>query len=91
MGKNTKVSKKDETAIEFIQFRYYNDKEWTDSTLYYAFVLREDYKYPEPVFLFEQKQLEKIMKRSSGESEYNFIKNLYDPKTVKADSLYKLV
>ena len=86
-----KSLKTNESAIEFIQFHYRNDRKLTDSTLYYALVLRKDYEYPKAVFLFEQKQLQKIMQRPRGTSEYNFIKNLYDPKSQKADSLYKLV
>ncbi len=86
-----KSLKENETAIEFIHFNYRKDKKKTDSTLYYALILRKEFKYPKAVFLFEQKQLQKIMQHPAGSSEYNYIKNLYDPKSAKADSLYKLV
>ena len=85
-----KSLKEDETAIEFIHFDYRNSKNQTDSTLYYALVLRKDYKYPKALFLFEEKQLKKIMSRPSGKNEYNYIKSLYDPKSAKAHKLYKL-
>ncbi len=86
-----KSLKNDEAAIEFIHFNYRKDKKKTDSTLYYALILRKNYKYPKAAFLFEKKQLKEIMKRSVNANEYNYIKNLYDPKSAKADSLYKLV
>ena len=90
--KNIRKSlKKHEIAIEFIHFDYQNNKKWTDSTLYYALILRKNYKNPKAIFLFEQKQLQKVMHRSYDTDEYNYIKKLYDPKSTKAQSLYKLV
>ena len=86
-----KSLKKNETAVEFIHFDYRNDKEWTDSTLYYALVLRKNYKYPKAVFLFEEKQLQKLTNREFGATDFEQIKKLYGKKSPQADSLYNLV
>lgn len=84
--------KTDEAAIEFIHFDYFN-KDWTDSTLYCALILRADYENPEMVYLFEEKELEKIVKRPENASDINFIKQLYawDKKkqTATSDTKYK--
>ncbi len=74
---NIKKALKDETAIEFIRFDYHNDTKWTDSTLYYALILRKGYKYPKAVFLFEQKELEKVLKQSNTGSDVGTIGQLY--------------
>ncbi|NPA45361.1 MAG: CHAT domain-containing protein, partial [Chlorobi bacterium] len=86
-----KTLKKDEVAIEFTHFNYANVENWTDSILYYALIVRKDYKYPKAVFLFEQKQLQKIINRPENINEYEYIKELYDIKSPKADRLYKLI
>ncbi len=83
--------KSDETAIEFIAFRYHNSHKWSDSVLYFALILRKEFTEPKAVFLFEEKQLNSITKRNTEMSEYEYIKKLYDPKSSKADSLYKLL
>lgn len=51
--------KEGEAAIEFSSFSYYN-KQWTDSTLYCALVLKKGMKYPVMVPLCEQKQLDSL-------------------------------
>ncbi|MCP4181558.1 MAG: CHAT domain-containing protein [bacterium] len=76
-----------EAAIEFIHFKYRNVNGQTDSVLYYALVLRKDFKYPKAVFLFEQKQFTKILQ----DSEYSFAEELYKPKSFGSDSLYNII
>lgn len=51
--------KEGEAAIEFSSFSYYN-KQWTDSTLYCALVLKKGMEYPVMVPLCEQKQLDSL-------------------------------
>ena len=53
--------------------------------------MRKNYKYPKAVFLFEEKQLSKIMQRDFGDNDFEYVKKLYGKKSKKADSLYKLV
>ena len=48
-----------EAAIEFSSFQYYN-KQWTDSTIYCAIILKKGMGYPLMVPLFEQKQLDSL-------------------------------
>ena len=83
--------KKDEAATEFFSFHYRNNLKQTDSVLYYALVLRSHFQNPEIVFLSEEKQVQNLLRRPPGISEYEYIKNLYDPESTKADSLYKLL
>ena len=47
----------DQAVIEFISFKYRNDEEWTDSTLYVALIVKPGYDYPAFIPLFEEKQL----------------------------------
>ncbi len=82
---------KNEAAVEFFNFRYRNKLKQTDSILYYAVILKQESQYPEIEFLFEQKQLEKLLNRTNFISEYNYIKDLYDIKSNKANVLYYLV
>jgi len=86
-----KALRDNETAIEFINFRYHSEKFQTNKNLYYALILQKDYAYPKAVFLFEEKKLQKLLYRNSNLSEYNYIKSLYDPKSKSATSLYELV
>jgi len=86
-----------EVAIEFSHFPYYNDKKWTDSILYVAILLKRDDIYPRIIPLFEEKQLDTILKRGIG-SDLNFINDLYrwESKSNKLSSgkgqqLYNLV
>ncbi len=51
--------KEGEAAIEFSSFSYFH-KEWTDSTLYCALVLKKGMEYPVMVPLCEQKQLDSL-------------------------------
>ncbi|MCD4682218.1 MAG: tetratricopeptide repeat protein [Bacteroidales bacterium] len=68
--------KPEEAAIEFIHFDYFN-KTFTDSTFYFALVIKEDSKYPEMVYLFEEDQLQKTIKRSSNINTSQLITSLY--------------
>lgn len=61
--------RKDEIAIEFSSFRYY-DKRWTDSTFYIAYVVTSETKYPEMVYLFEEKELDELLKHKSPNKLY---------------------
>ncbi|NJO89552.1 MAG: tetratricopeptide repeat protein [Chloroflexia bacterium] len=58
-----KSLQKDEVAIEFIAFRYYN-LFYTDSIFYCALILKPGYKNPKMIFLFEEKQLDKLLKKA---------------------------
>ena len=80
-----------ETAIEFVNFKYHNSKFQTNKIYYYALILRKNFLYPKAVFLFEEKDLQKLLHRNPELNEYNYIKKLYDPKSKSAAELYKLV
>jgi CHAT domain-containing protein len=55
-----RMLKPSEAAIEFISFRYFNEK-WKDSTLYAAFIIRPGDKQPKFVQLFEKQQLSSLL------------------------------
>jgi len=57
-----------EASVEFTSFNYY-DKQWTDSTLYCALVLRKDFEYPKMVYLFEEKQFNFLLPSASRTNE----------------------
>jgi tetratricopeptide (TPR) repeat protein len=71
-----KKLKKDEAAIEFTDFPFYNGNKWTDSTMYYAIILKQADPYPMIVPLFEGRQLDTILYRGMT-SDQNFINELY--------------
>jgi tetratricopeptide (TPR) repeat protein/CHAT domain-containing protein len=75
-----------DVAIEFASFKYRNNKEWTDSTLYIALVLGKKDKYPHLIPLFEQQQLDSLL-ASKGSSDAEFVSNLYQNNS----GLYELV
>lgn len=79
-----KELKPNEVVIDFINFNYYN-KKWTDSTHYYALVLRSDYEYPVFVKMFEISQVKDILS-NSAESKNSYIKN---PEV--SSELYKVI
>ena len=62
-------------AIEFVSFRYRSARGWTDSTLYMALVLRHGDTMPHMIPLFEQRQLDSLLKKSGG--DVGFVSSLY--------------
>ncbi len=79
--------KQDEAAIEFASYKYFDGNRWTDSIYYVALVLRKDVPEPVMVKLFEEKQLDSVLRKTR---EINFkltINNRYG----KNSSLYQLL
>ena len=77
---------KGEAAAEFISFRLYH-KKWTDSILYGVIVLLPDDSTPHYISLFEEKQLQSLLKSSSKQvNTAAGINKLYGK-----DSLYQLI
>jgi len=60
-----------DAAVEFVSFRYHNGKEWTDSVMYAALVIRKNYLSPLFVPLFEKKQLDSIIGESNTTAAVN--------------------
>ncbi len=86
-----------EAAIEFVSFRYYN-KQYTDSMLNYALVLKKNSPYPELIPLFENKQLDSLFLQSTTNVNqlYTFrLSNLREDSLVRelnyGEKLYDLV
>jgi CHAT domain-containing protein/tetratricopeptide (TPR) repeat protein len=64
-----------EAAIEFLHFRYYNGKRWTNSTYYAALVLRPGWSVPRVVKLFEERELRRLLQGSnhSGQDDQKVV------------------
>ncbi|MCX6164325.1 MAG: tetratricopeptide repeat protein, partial [Ignavibacteriae bacterium] len=65
--------KPNEVAIEFINFKLFN-KKWTDTTLYVAIILRNDYKYPKLINLCTEEGLKSYL-NISAEKNSSYVKN----------------
>lgn len=78
-----------ETLIYFIKF-YNKGQTTSDSTLYYALLLRKNDVYPKAIYLFEEKQLENLL-NTEAKADSNYVKRLYSIKSPQRDSLYNLV
>ena len=74
-----------ETTIEFAEFTYY-DKNWTDSTVYAALLLKKNAEHPEFIFQFEEKQLNEIFSQNKTEE----LNQLYSSSSDSND-LYQLI
>ena len=77
----------DAAAIEFTSFDYTNGKHWSDTTYYIALILRKNNPIPELVRLFEQKQLDSLLRGISHMSNNDKINYLYK----HSNGLYNLV
>ena len=64
-----------EAAIEFTHFKYYKP-EATDSIYYVALVIRPGCTAPKPVFLFEEKELNNLLK-TKGERRADYVNAIY--------------
>jgi CHAT domain-containing protein len=73
---------KNEAAIEFIRFSYYNLKA-TDSIFYCAIIMRPEYKFPRMVYLFEEKELIGLVDKKNFRSDESYISALYHKKERK--------
>ena len=83
-----------ELAVEFSRFDYRN-KQWTDSTMYAAYLYKKDWKTPKVVNLFEEKQLKKYFSSSSNPNTLYASRGGIATSTkatlAVADSIYNLV
>lgn len=78
-----------EAAIEFIAYNYFDKSRITDSILYAALILINNDRSPELISLFEERQLQSILK-NAGNNYGDNINKLYTIKQHR-DSLYQLV
>ncbi len=91
--------KKNEVAIEFVNYRYHNGKQPTDSIYYIALVLRKGQQLPALVKLFEKKQLDSLLVNTSNKSVNDGVKKMYTSRgiiskgnnTTLSKSAYSLV
>lgn len=88
------VLKDNGNSIEFSYFRYHNRSTWTDSTIYCAFIINKQSKYPVFVKLFEQKELEELfVSGGSAKSLYRGGGNVSvgSNKIGNAEKLYRIL
>ncbi|MCU0461009.1 MAG: CHAT domain-containing protein [Bacteroidales bacterium] len=69
--------KPNEAAIEYIDFRFFNGGHWTDDIFYCALVLRKDYEFPKMVWLFEERELKKLVSTPQATGDPSYITRLY--------------
>lgn len=82
--------KPNDVVIDLVSFNYYNNK-WTDSTMYGAFVIKKDSKFPKFVSLFEEKQLAVLLERNNkahDSIQSKIINKQYSDKEI-SDLFYK--
>jgi CHAT domain-containing protein len=61
----SKALKTNEVAVEFASFDYHDGRKWTDSIIYVALVLRQQDSIPLMVTLFEEKQLDSLLRSAN--------------------------
>jgi len=69
-----------EAAVEFISFRKDNGKDFTDTVLYYALILRKDDLNPKVVFLAEETHLINAMQNGKNDNESVWVNATYNAK-----------
>jgi len=81
-----------EVAIEFIDYQRF-DKQWTDTTMYAALLLRKDSNSPEFVPLFEQSQLSQLLsdKNPVYSTRIQKLYNAGNPRSFNGQKLYNLI
>ena len=83
-----------DAVIEFVNFEHY-DKNWTDSTLYCALVLRKTDLYPKIVFLCAENQLHNVLQlNTTFQNDAARIKQVYGitpQNNTGSDSLFRFV
>jgi CHAT domain-containing protein/tetratricopeptide (TPR) repeat protein len=86
-----KALKDDEVAVEFVNYNYFKNV-LTDSIFYYALIISPNMKQPEPVFLFEEKQLDSLISAAGlAGDDYRYVQMLYDKSSVLSGKLYTLI
>jgi ankyrin repeat protein/CHAT domain-containing protein len=66
----------DQAAVEIIHFNY-SGKDSSYATYYCALVNSKDYKYPKMLYLFKEKELNRLIRKDKSESNQNYVSNLY--------------
>ena len=78
--KNVQKSlKPGEAAIEFFNFDYFDFSKgrFPDSTLYFALVIRPEYKYPKMISLFSGQDFGGFLQRNKGRTQFDQVRRLY--------------
>ena len=78
-----------EAAVEFVHFRLYGKKGFTDSTIYCALLLKKEATSPVWIQLCNERQLQTLTQREKGIPDDRFTQQLYSGE--KGDHLYRLI
>lgn len=73
--------KPNEVVIDMVSYNYYN-KKWTDSIVYGAFIIKKDSKFPKYITLFEQNQLQNLLKKEINNQNTARINEQYQSKAI---------
>jgi CHAT domain-containing protein/Tfp pilus assembly protein PilF len=80
-----------ELVISFTHFDYYNGWEWTDSTIYGAFVLTSNVTQPLFVPLFEQAELDSLLHQTNGNLFKLYYSDYKGENEYSGDELWQLI
>lgn len=72
----SQLKKEEEVVIDLIAFKYYN-KTSTDSTVYAAFIVKKDSKFPKFISLFDEKQLDFLLSKNKIQQDNSRIDKQY--------------
>jgi CHAT domain-containing protein len=84
-----KKLKANQIAIEFVNFEYYDNKA-TEENYYCALILKPDKQYPKMIYLFKEKELEKLLSKNLN-NDREGIDYLYGKKSDIKTELYDLI
>ncbi|MBX2930442.1 MAG: CHAT domain-containing protein [Chitinophagaceae bacterium] len=81
-----------EAVVQWISFKYYSPKQWTDTVLYAAFIITKKDTTPTFVTVFTEKQLQQLLKNYHGATGRSTFKKQENKNAVKTDvALYNLI
>jgi CHAT domain-containing protein len=80
-----------EAVVHWVSFQYKSPKQWTDSVLYAAYIITANDTAPKFVTVFEEKQLQQILKSYHGGSGRSTIKKESNNNTNTDIALYNLI
>ena len=83
--------KPEEAAIEFFNFDYFDVTKGNlpDSTLYYALILKPEYKYPKMIPLFCGQEFSAFLERNRGKNPFDQVRRLYTWSNGQENNKYK--
>jgi len=84
--------KTNEAVIQWVSFKYYSQKQWTDTVFYAAFIITKNDTTPTFITVFNEKQLQVLLKNYHGTTGRSSIKKQENKNAINTDvALYNLI